>query len=125
MPATKQESSKGQAKPETAKAQPESKPSRTTVKAEDYFQPAIAFVRSQGKKGATLKQIAEKLNLRGRVVHNLGWRLEGSPEIHDGKAVKLGQPRKPAEVFLRRRSGTGRSVVYEIAPASARKAAKA
>lgn len=118
MPATKTESSKGQAD----KAQPESK--RTTVKAEDYFAPAVEFVRKQGAKGATLKQIAEALNLRGRIVHNLGWRLEGSPEIHEGAKVKRGVPRKPDEVRLQRRSGTGRSVVYELAkPARSRRQA--
>jgi hypothetical protein len=122
MPAPTKDSSKGQAD----KAQPESsKSKRTTVKAEAYFKPAVEFVRSQGKTGATLKQIASALKLSGRVVHNLGWRLEGSPEIHEGKSTKLGSPRKPDEVQLRRRGGTGRSVVYEIAPKRARATRKA
>jgi hypothetical protein len=120
MPDTQKDSSKGQAD----KAQPESA-KRTTVKAEDHFDDVLAFVRKQGAKGATLKAIAEATNLPGRVVHNITWRLEGSPEIHEGKAVKLGQPRKPDQVRLQRRSGTGRSVVYELVPSKSRRTTKA
>lgn len=120
MPASKTNGSKGQA----TKAQPESKPERTTVKAEDHFDEVITFVRKQGAKGATLKAIAEATKLSGRIVHNVCWRLEGSPEIHEGAKVKRGVPRKPDERKLQRRSGTGRSVVMELVPTTRRASRK-
>lgn len=124
-PATKQASSTGQAKPEapakkaatpTAKAQPKStskpKTTRTTVFATTEFDKVLKAVKAAGGAGISLKLLSEKTGLRARVVHNVTWRMEGSPEIHDNAKTKLGVPRKPMERSIHRKSGTGRSVVY-------------
>jgi hypothetical protein len=95
-----------------AKGKGEDKPSRSTTDAMAVAPDVVAFLKKAGTKGATLTEISEATNLRGRVVHNVTWRLEGSPEVRDKE--KFGTLRKPDERQIHRLSGTGRNVRYAL-----------
>lgn len=101
--------------PEPEATTEESKPERTTVSAPTQFDRVMAVITKAGPEGATLKAISEATGLGYRVVHNVTWRLEGSPAVRDNpkKSVKVGDVQKPDEVKAQR-VGEGRTVKYAV-----------
>lgn len=90
-----------------AEAKGEDKPERSTVAAKGEFDKVLARVKAAGKAGIGLADLAKATGLPYRVVHNITWRMEGSP--------KDGALRKPEERVIVR-VNTDRKVLYAIRP---------
>lgn len=104
---------KAEAKPKVETPEEETKAQRTTVSAPTQFDRVMGFITKAGEEGITLKDLSEKTGLPYRVVHNVTWRLEGSPAIKDNasKGIKIGDVQKADEVRAKR-VGKGRTVRY-------------
>lgn len=83
----------------------EDKPARTTVAADTQFDTVLGAVKAAGKDGITLAELVQTTGLPYRVVHNVTWRLEGSP--------KQGSTTKPDERKIAR-VNTDRKVRYAM-----------
>lgn len=95
---------KPEAKPEAPKA--EAKPKRSTVRADGELQgKVLAVIEAAGEDGITLKALSDALGIRTRVLHNVTWKLEGSPEVKAEADTPKGEPRKPDEVRVKRLDG--------------------
>lgn len=85
---------------------------RKTEKASDHFETVVAALKAAGRDGLSLTALGEQTGIKPRVLHNVCWRLEGSPEVRDKD--KYGELRKPAERQIHRKDGTGSRVVYVV-----------
>lgn len=101
------------AKAEDKAEDTESTPKRVTVSAPAQFDNVMQAITEAGDEGITLKALSEATGLPYRVVHNVTWRLEGSPEVRPNNKAgrKLGEPAKPDEAKIQR-VGKGRTVLY-------------
>lgn len=99
----------------------EAAPKRSTQKAEVHFPAVIAALKGK-KDGLTLKALEEATGVEYRVLHNVTWRLEGSPEVRN--KAKFGELRDPEGRKIQR-VGEGRTVRYALVPTKARRARKA
>jgi hypothetical protein len=114
MPTTKPSTAKKAASKAEAKT-------RTTVRAEVHF-PAVLEALKGKKDGMTLQEMVAATKVDYRILHNVTWRLEGSPEVRD--KTKIGELRKPDEKRIQR-VGEGRTVRYALVPTRKPRATKA
>jgi len=91
------------AAPAKGKAQPETKATRSTVSARDQFDKVLAVISKAPAEGISLKDLSTATGLTYRQLHNVTWRMEGSP--------KQGKVTKPDEVLVHR-TGETTSVRY-------------
>lgn len=67
----------------------------------------LQAIEDAGEAGASLKTLAASTGYRYRVLSNLTWKLEGSPEPSPAKTETYGTPRKPEERLVERVAGKG------------------
>jgi predicted Rossmann fold nucleotide-binding protein DprA/Smf involved in DNA uptake len=54
---------------------------RTTQKAEDLFEPVAKALSGAGPEGVTLAQVSDLTGVRGRVLHNVLYRMEKAGKV--------------------------------------------
>lgn len=81
------------------------------VRAEDVADMVLGHIARAGDNGISIPKLVEKTGLRYRVLHNVTWTLEGSPEPSRASA-NYGVPRYPDRIRARRLESSDGSVRY-------------
>jgi hypothetical protein len=89
----------------------DTKAARSTVSAKDQFEKVLAVISKAPEGGVSLKDLSTATGLTYRQLHNVTWRMEGSP--------KEGRVTKPDEAIVHR---TGDTTAVRYAPGKAPKA---
>jgi hypothetical protein len=88
------------------------------VQAEDVADMVLGHIARAGEEGVTLAELVGLTGLEYRVLHNVTWVLEGSPEPSPG-SPNYGVPRHPDRIRARRLKSSGRTVRYTALTAPA------
>jgi hypothetical protein len=91
------------------KAATKAETKRSTQRADQHFPTVLQALKGK-KDGLTLKQLEDATGIDYRVLHNVTWRLEGSPEVRN--KARFGEINKPTERAIER-VGEGRTVRYK------------
>lgn len=95
----------------TKQAEAKAEAKRTTQKASDHFEPVSKVLRDAGPEGMTLKALEDLTGIRGRVLHNVLYRLEKAEKvrrIQEAKGRKVSYASTEVKATRSRRSTTSK-----------------